>query len=78
MRIEKCMLNGSKFRKTRNGRAVLDVLRTMNSTCTSAKIDITDYLKYVFKNLEQMQSAPEQFTPFSVALEMQKSTTKTK
>lgn len=78
LRIEKCMLNGSKFRKTRNGRAVLDVLRTINSTCTAAKIDITDYLKYVFKNLEQMQDAPEQFTPFVVALELQKLATKSK
>ena len=72
LRIEKCMLNGSKFRKTRNGRAVLDVLRTINATCTAAKIDIGVYLKYVFKNPELLQSAPEKLTPFAVALELQK------
>jgi hypothetical protein len=40
--------------------------------------DITDYLKYVLKNLEQMQAAPENFTPFVVALKLQTPTTKTK
>ncbi len=58
LRIEKCMLNGSKYRKTRNGRAVLDVLRTLNATCTGAQIDITEYLKFVFKIFE-MQAAPK-------------------
>jgi len=72
LRIEKCMLSGSKFRKTRNGRAVLDVLRTINATCTAARVDITDYLKYVFKNINKMQSSPDQFTPFAVALELEK------
>lgn len=72
LRIEKCMLSGSKFRKTRNGRAVLDVLRTINATSTAARIDITDYLKYVFKNIDKIQSTPEQLTPFAVALELEK------
>jgi hypothetical protein len=78
LRIEKCMLNGSKFRKTRNGRAVLDVLRTINATCTAAKIDIGEYLKYVFKNSDKLQSAPEELTPYAVALALQKSTTTSK
>lgn len=75
LRIEKCMLNGSKFRKTRKGRAVLDILRTINATCTAAHLDITDYLKYVFKNIDKMQSAPEHLTPFAVALALQESST---
>lgn len=72
LRIEKCMLNGSKFRKTRNGRAVLDILRTINATSTAARIDITDYLRYVFKNIDKIQSSPEHLTPFAVALELEK------
>jgi hypothetical protein len=67
LRIEKCMLDGSKFRKTRNGRAVLDILRTINATCTAARLDITDYLRYVFKHPKELQANPEKFTPFAVA-----------
>lgn len=50
-----------------------EVLPELNEECT-----IADYLKYVFKNLEQMQVAPEKFTPFAVAHELQKLATKTK
>jgi hypothetical protein len=78
LRIEKCMLSSSKFRKTRKGRAVLDVLRTLNATCTAANIDITIYFKYVFKNFDKLQSAPEELTPFAVAIELQKFETKSK
>ena len=67
LRIEKCMLAGSKFRKTRNGRAVLDILRTINATCTAAQLDVTDYLRYVFKHLDELHDHPERFTPYAVA-----------
>jgi len=72
LRIEKCMLNSSKFRKTRGGRAVLDVLRTINATCTAAEIDIGVYMKYVFKNYDRIHSTPESLTPFAVAAQLQK------
>jgi len=72
LRIEKCMLSGSKFRKTRNGRAVLDVLRTINATCTAAKIDLTVYIRYVFKHLPQLREHPENFTPYAVALHFER------
>jgi hypothetical protein len=67
LRIEKCMLSSSKFRKNRNGRAVLDVLRTINSTCTAARIDPADYMRYVFKQGEELHDHPERFTPYAVA-----------
>ena len=67
LRIEKCMLSSSKFRKTRNGRAVLDILRTINATATAAQLDITDYLRYVFKHLDELHDHPERFTPYAVA-----------
>ena len=67
LRIEKCMLSSSKFRKTRNGRAVLDVLRTINATCTTAEMDLAEYLKYIFKNQDQIEANPEAFTPYAVS-----------
>lgn len=72
LRIEKCMLSGSKFRKTRNGRAVLDVLRTINATCTAAKIDLTAYLRYVFKHLPDLRENPKNYTPYAVALHFER------
>ena len=72
LRIEKCMLSGSKFRKTRNGRAVLDVLRTINATCTAAKIDLTVYLRYVFKHLPDIAENPKNYTPYAVAVHLEK------
>jgi len=72
LRIEKCMLSSSKFRKTRNGRAVLDVLRTINATCTAAKVDLTAYICYVFKHLPQLSQNPEKFSPRAVALHFEK------
>ena len=80
LRIEKCMLDSSKFRKTRNGRAVLDILRTINATCTAARIDITDYLRFVFKHAAKLQANPADFTPFAVArtLEKERAQLKTK
>lgn len=71
LRIEKCMLSGSKFRKTRNGRAVLDVLRTINATCTAAKIDLTTYLRYVFKHLPELRENPKDYTPYAVMLRLE-------
>jgi hypothetical protein len=67
VRIEKCMLSSSKFRKTREGRAVLDVLRTINSTCTAAGIDPEAYLRYVYKHEAEVHDHPEQFTPYAVS-----------
>jgi len=72
LRIEKCMLSGSKFRKTRNGRAVLDVLRTINATCTIAKIDLTVYIRYVFKHLPDLRENPKNYTPYAVALRLER------
>jgi hypothetical protein len=66
-RIEKSMLDASKFRKTRNGRARLDVLRTINASCTAAGIDIADYFRYTAKHAEELREHPEKFTPFTVA-----------
>jgi hypothetical protein len=67
VRIEKCMLSSSKFRKTKRGRVTLDILRTMNATCTAAGVDLTDYLIFVFTHLKELHHEPERFTPFAFA-----------
>lgn len=67
LRIEKCMLSSSKFRKTKRGRVTLDILRTINATCTAANVDLTDYLPFVFKNADQIHEHPENFTPYAFA-----------
>jgi hypothetical protein len=72
LRIEKCFLSSSKFTKTRNGRAVIDILRTINATCTAAGLDLTVYLRYVFKNRNQLHSHPELLTPYAVALRLER------
>ena len=68
LRIEKCYLSSSKFTKTRNGRAVIDVLRTINATCTAAGLDLTTYLRVIFKNRTDLQAHPELYTPYAIAL----------
>ncbi len=72
LRIEKCFLSSSKFTKTRDGRAVTDILRTINATCTAAGLDLSDYLQYVFKNRSQLHKHPELFTPYAVVLALEK------
>jgi len=67
LRIEKCMLASSKFRKTKRGRVTLDILRTINATCTAAGVDLTDYLRFVFKHADELHDRPEDFTPFKFA-----------
>ncbi len=71
LRIEKCMLSSSKFRKSRNGRAVLDVLRTINATCTAAKIEIEKYLMHISNNMDKVLKNPKDYTPYAVALKIQ-------
>lgn len=72
LRIEKCMLNGSKFSKTKGGRVVLDVLRTINATCTAAQLDFTDYLRFVSAHKHLLLEDPKQLTPFAVSLVLKK------
>ena len=72
LRVEKCMLSSSKFRKTKRGRVTLDILRTINATCTAANVDLTDYLRFAFKHLHEFHDHPERLTPFAFAKSLQK------
>lgn len=67
LRIEKCMLSSSKFRKTKRGRVTLDILRTINATCTAAGVDLVDYLRFVFIYSTELTDHPENFTPHAFA-----------
>ena len=67
LRAEQAMLVSSKFRRTRNGRAVLDILRTINATCTMAKIDIGEYLQHLYVARGDLEANPHLYTPFALA-----------
>lgn len=71
LRIEKCFLSSSKFTKTRDGRAVMDILRTINATCTATGLDLTVYLRFVFKNRKHLKENPELYTPYAVARQLE-------
>jgi len=72
LRIEKIMLDASKFRKTKRGRVVLDILRTLNATATAANVDLTDYMAWVDLNEDEALEHPEKFTPYAFALYLDK------
>jgi len=67
LRAEVYMLLASKFRKTRRGRAALDVLRTINATCTAAGITLAVYLREVLPAGALIADNPDHYTPFAVA-----------
>lgn len=67
LRIEKLMLSGSKFRKTKRGRVTLDILRTINSSATAAQVDLTHYLCWFYMNTADAAVHPERYTPFAFA-----------
>lgn len=75
LRIEKCMLSSSKFRKTKRGRVTLDILRTINATCTAAGVDLTDYLRFFFMNADKFHDRPENLTPFAFARSLDRKAT---
>lgn len=68
LRAEVYMLVSSKFRKTRRGRAALDVLRTINATCTAAGVPLADYLREVLPaGRKKIAENPAHYTPYAVA-----------
>lgn len=69
LRAEVQMLITSKFRKTRYGRAVLDILRTINATCNVAEVELADYLRYVYLNRADIEANPQHYTPYAYRLQ---------
>jgi hypothetical protein len=64
LRGEKTMLDSSKFRKTRNGRAVMDILRTTHATCIAAEVDLAEYLSFLYQHQEDLEQNPANYTPY--------------
>jgi KaiC/GvpD/RAD55 family RecA-like ATPase len=67
LRFEKCLLSAAKFKGNRNGRVILDILRTFNATCTAAKVEITDYLKWIYPHQADLENNPHLYTPYQYA-----------
>jgi hypothetical protein len=70
LRWDKIMEDASKFRMTEAGRLHIDILRTIVHTCSAAGVEIKDYLLFVFKNRQEIETEPTQFTPYAYALKM--------
>lgn len=66
-RKEKLMLNSSFFRKSREGRVVLDILKTIMATAQAAQINFEEYLQFVILNKEDVKLNPHLYTPFEFA-----------
>ena len=67
LRWDKIMEDASKFRMTEAGRLNVDILRTIVHTCSAAKIELRDYLLFVFKNRANLAADPRAYTPYSYA-----------
>ena len=66
-RKEKLMLNSSFFRKSREGRVVLDILKTIMATAQAAGISFEDYLQDVVLHKEDVKINPQKYTPLAFA-----------
>jgi len=70
LRWDKIMEDASKFRQTEAGRLHVDILRTIVHTCSAAKVELKDYLLFIFQNREAIEADPRQFTPYAFALKL--------
>jgi hypothetical protein len=68
LRTEKLIENSSMFRKTLEGRFVLDVIRTVMQTATAAGVPAHEYLLSVLKeDPDEVNEHPEKYTPLAYA-----------
>jgi len=64
LRTEKLIENSSMFRRSLEGRFVLDIIRTVLQTAVAAGVPVHQYLVSVLKaNPEDIADHPERFTP---------------
>lgn len=64
LRLEKLIENGSMFRRSIEGRAVLDILRTVLQTAVAAGTPVHKYLVDILKaDPEDITEHPERYTP---------------
>lgn len=70
LRTEVQMLVTSKFRKTRYGRAVLDILRTITTTCNVAEVELGAYLRFAHRHRADIAKKPQRYTPYAFRLRL--------
>jgi hypothetical protein len=58
----------SKFRMTEAGCHYVDILKTITHTCSAAKVELKDYLMFIFKNRDLIEAIPKALTPYAYAL----------
>ena len=69
LRTEKLIESSSMFRKTLEGRFVLDVTRTILQTAVAADVPIHQYLTSVLRSdPDEVETHPDRFTPYAWAL----------
>lgn len=68
LRTEKLIEGSSMFRKSLEGRFVLDVVRTILQTAVAAEVPVHEYLVSVLCTPEaEVKQHPERFTPHAWA-----------
>ncbi len=68
LRTEKLIEKSALFRRTMEGRVVLDILRTILQTAVAAKVPIQEYLVDIMKaDPEAIKAHPEHYTPHAWA-----------
>jgi hypothetical protein len=68
LRMEKLIENSSMFRRSLEGRFVLDVIRTVLQTAVAAGVPVNEYLTSVLQeNPDEIAAHPERFTPLAWA-----------
>jgi hypothetical protein len=62
--MEKLIKANALFRQTLDGRAALDIIRSILQTSVAAKVNCQDYLVWLLRQDEQeVASNPSEFTP---------------
>jgi hypothetical protein len=68
LRTEKLIENSSMFRRSLEGRFVLDIVRTILQTAVAARVPVHEYLVSVLReDPKEIAEHPERFTPYAWA-----------
>jgi hypothetical protein len=68
LRTEKLIENSSMFRRSLEGRFVLDIIRTVLQTAVAGGVPVHEYLMSVLRaDPDEVTNHPERFTPLAWA-----------
>ena len=67
LRPDKLLLISAKFRKSEEGRVVIDILRTIVTTASAAEVNVKEYLDWVLMNHKKVAESPQNYTPYAYA-----------